>query len=267
MADKITEAISDMQNQADEGIELDFDASPVTAKMKAVADKMGEHLGSLKMKAQQLSEENNMYSRKLLQGTMKEINVWEQKYSKAMGKATAELRKLQRAAAETASESGVGFSGGGEVPTFSSGGPVIRANKGAFIRHKSGPLPGTDNGKDEVPVLARHKEWFVHNEAADHWRRLFGSDGFMAGVNNPMSAAGKQIQQALTAPSINVTKMAEGGKIGSRIDYDRIAQGGTMQNMGEITFKLPGKSGKLFGEKDFINMLKQVLVKQDWSGK
>ena len=68
-----------------------------------------------------------------------------------------------------------------------------------------GKLPG-DSKVDSVPVLARPGEWFIRNESADHWSSKFG-DGFMNGINKPLSVAGRTISSALSKAS-NLSSIA-----------------------------------------------------------
>ena len=94
---------------------------------------------------------------------------------------------------------------------FAAGGRVGMARGGRF--------PG-DSKKDSLLAMVRPGEGFVRNEALKVWDRLFGTS-FFEGVNNPWSAAGKAIINALKGhvqlpripKTVNTTmRFAEGGR-------------------------------------------------------
>lgn len=61
-----------------------------------------------------------------------------------------------------------------------------------------GRFPGPDSPVDNLLVRVRSGEWAVNNEAVHFWERNIGR-GFMAGINDPLSAAGRQIWERLKA--------------------------------------------------------------------
>lgn len=61
-----------------------------------------------------------------------------------------------------------------------------------------GRFPGPDSPVDNLLVRVRSGEWAVNNEAVHFWERNIGR-GFMAGINAPLSAAGRQIWERLKA--------------------------------------------------------------------
>ena len=92
-----------------------------------------------------------------------------------------------------------------------------------------GKIPG-ESTIDSVKVLARPGEWFIRNESAGHWTKQFG-EGFMNGINKPLSAAGRGISAALgKASSIPMPSVvqapkvtfATGGQVSSRKDEDTV---------------------------------------------
>jgi len=61
-----------------------------------------------------------------------------------------------------------------------------------------GRFPGPDSPVDNLLVRVRSGEWAVKNEAVHFWEKNIGR-GFMAGINDPLSAAGRQIWERLKA--------------------------------------------------------------------
>ena len=61
-----------------------------------------------------------------------------------------------------------------------------------------GRFPGPDSPVDNLLVRVRSGEWAVNNEAVHFWESNIGR-GFMAGINDPLSAAGRQIWERLKA--------------------------------------------------------------------
>jgi hypothetical protein len=61
-----------------------------------------------------------------------------------------------------------------------------------------GRFPGPDSPVDNLIVKVRSGEWGIKNEAVRFWESNIGR-GFMAGINDPLSAAGRQIWERLKA--------------------------------------------------------------------
>lgn len=61
-----------------------------------------------------------------------------------------------------------------------------------------GRFPGPDSPVDNLIVKVRSGEWGIKNESVRFWESNIGR-GFMAGINDPLSAAGRQIWERLTA--------------------------------------------------------------------
>ena len=108
-----------------------------------------------------------------------------------------------------------------------------------------GKLPG-ESKIDSVPVLARPGEWFIRNESADHWSSKFG-DGFMNGINKPLSAAGRTISSAVSKASnlssIAIPQMAP-------VPQMAFAGGGAVPFVGGTSDGLSSKLDKLI---DILN--------------
>lgn len=92
-------------------------------------------------------------------------------------KAEAEAARKAREEAEAESSSSPAI-----VPGFAGG----------------GRFPGPDSPVDNLLVRVRSGEWAVKNEAVHFWEKNIGR-GFMAGINDPLSAAGRQIWERLKA--------------------------------------------------------------------
>lgn len=160
-----------------------------------------------------------------------------------------------------------GYSGGGAVRR-SHGGPIgswlQKFASGGTPQH--GQLPG-EGTRDTVPVLARPGEWFIHNEAAHLWSKLFGP-GFMTAINDPWSSAGRQIREALDGS----LKFSMGGMVPamnlpapvtqSFSSGGRVQPGDTMADLGKVTLEVGGKSFPVMGNKDVIETLKTELGRE-----
>lgn len=139
--------------------------------------------------------------------------------------------------------------------TKHDGGPV-HASIGAFIRRAHGRLPGVDDGRDRVPVLARAGEWFIRNEAAEHWNKQYGP-GFMAAINAPWSAIGQKIHDALSG---GLARFA-GGPVANppRLSF---ATGGavpSMTNFGTTEIRIGAASYPVMGDREIVSSLQQQL--------
>lgn len=167
-----------------------------------------------------------------------------------------------------------GQSEGGEAKVGMAGGGPIHAAVGRFIRRPFGKLPGVDTGKDHVPVLARGGEWFIRNEAADFWSRIFGA-GFMPAINAPWSDAGRRIVEAVKSGM--AAKRAAGGPVFPmlRIPAPRLAGGpeagtgapgpgwGPMpwREMGRLELSVGGTSYPVAGEVETLRALNQAFYR------
>jgi hypothetical protein len=157
-----------------------------------------------------------------------------------------------------------------------------------------GQIPG-ESTIDSVPVLARPGEWFIRNESAKNWTSKFGA-GFMNGINDPLSAAGRGIASALsggvsTLPMPEVVQapkvaFATGGQVSKQKEdsmltnvLDKLAGALSNQNMRttaedqpagkNITINLKSEktqvSGK-FAESDAKNLFKLLQENQMVTG-
>lgn len=80
-----------------------------------------------------------------------------------------------------------------------------------YVAHgyaSGGDVGGTGNS-DTVPAMLTPGEVVIKKSAVEKWKQLFGAN-FFKGLNNPMSAIGKQIQSTFGA----VKKYSQGGVVG-----------------------------------------------------
>lgn len=250
-----SEAIDDLQADAEEvrevisdPISMEIDTSPAKAALRELADEAYREAVAAEKLAYKLGQSISGAHgdlRRLVRQNFKDIKGQAQE-------ATAEYERLKK-------RMGSGFHDGGPVPR-ALGGPIT-ASIGRYIRRRHGKLPGVDTGKDYVPVLARGGEWFIRNEAVDHWKRRFGA-GFMSAINAPWSNMGRRISDALASASVPM-RMAAGGGVGAAAPSFDV---GGLKDYGRLDITRDGRGGTMIGKNEVLRWVKDSFMEDKRRG-
>jgi hypothetical protein len=117
---------------------------------------------------------------------------------------------------------------------------------------------------DNLLVRVRSGEWAVRNEAVHFWESNIGR-GFMAGINDPLSAAGRQIWERLKAragawkdyiyvptPRMN---FAAGGAFSDAASFQGRQTGGVTQN----NYIYPARMDETTVRRDILPVFEKVM--------
>jgi tape measure domain-containing protein len=173
--DRLTQSLKEAQEQADDTVnslrdELDEMLGNKTAIENRDYEAKKDELLSKLADAQQAG------NTAITQEYQEALKLLEEIHKKKMANIKEEAEAAKKAALESSTSSPTA------IPGFAGG----------------GRFPGPDSPVDNLIVKVRSGEWGIRNEAVRFWEGNIGR-GFMAGINDPLSAAGRQIWERLRA--------------------------------------------------------------------
>jgi tape measure domain-containing protein len=173
--DRLTQSLKEAQEQADDTVnslrdELDEMRGDKTAIEERDYEAKKDELLAKLADAQQAG------NTAITQEYQEALKLLEEIHKKKMANIKEETEAAKKAALESSSSSPT------VIPGFAGG----------------GRYPGPDSPVDNLIVKVRSGEWGIKNEAVRFWETNVGR-GFMVGINDPLSAAGRQIWERLQA--------------------------------------------------------------------
>lgn len=173
--DRLTESLKEAKDQAEDTVDsLRDELDEMLGNKTAIEERdYEEKKDELLAKLADAQKAGNMA---ITQEYREALTLLEEIHKRKMANIREEAEAARKAAAESSTTST------GAIPGFAGG----------------GRFPGPVSPVDNLIVKVRSGEWGIRNEAVRFWESNIGR-GFMAGINDPLSAAGRQIWEQLKA--------------------------------------------------------------------
>jgi tape measure domain-containing protein len=213
--DRLTESLKEAEEQAKDTVEnLKDELDEMLGNKTAIEER--DYQAKKDELLAKLADAQTAGNTAIIQEYREALDLLEEIHKRKMANIKEETEAARKAAAESSATST------GTIPGFAGG----------------GRFPGPDSPVDNLIVKVRSGEWGIKNEAVRFWESNIGR-GFMAGINDPLSAAGRQIWERLKArasawkdyiyiptPRVN---FATGGAFSDAAPFQGQDQGGVTQ--------------------------------------
>jgi tape measure domain-containing protein len=173
--DRLTASLKEAQGQAEDTVDSLRDELDEMLGNKTAIEERDYEAKKDELLAK-LADAQKAGNTAITQEYQEALKLLEEIHKKKMANIKEEAEAARKAAAESSSSSS------GTIPGFAGG----------------GRFPGPDSPVDNLIVKVRSGEWGIRNEAVNFWESNIGR-GFMTGINDPLSAAGRQIWERLQA--------------------------------------------------------------------
>ena len=173
--DRLTASLKEAQEQAEDTVDSLRDELDEMLGNKEAIEERGYEAKKDELLAR-LADAQKAGNAAIIQEYQEALRLLEEIHKRKMANIREEAEAARKAAAESSTTAA------GAIPGFAGG----------------GRFPGPDSPVDNLLVRVRSGEWAVRTEAVHFWERNIGR-GFVAGINHPLSAAGRQIWERLKA--------------------------------------------------------------------
>jgi len=175
--DRLTESLKEAQEQAEDTVDsLRDELDEMLGNRTAIEER--DYQAKKDDLMAKLADAQAAGNLAIVQEYNEALRLLEEIHQRKLANIKAEAEAARKAREESAS----GSASLGTIPGFAGG----------------GRFPGPDSPVDNLIVAVRSGEWGIRNEAVKFWESNVGR-GFMAGINDPLSAAGRQIWERLKA--------------------------------------------------------------------